>query len=212
MAQIVKFGNGSASFLKKMLSDIVPKNISLVTGKNSFIYSGTRDKIESILNNYCYFRFFDFEAVESYWSVNSNKESMEYSNKAINIAKMTAPYAILYPFTCYYNILHGKAVALTLPSSLEFNYNITDNDCNDKRGSTFVKKNIEDLFTLINTNSKNPKNILTEFVLSLSIEINIKKLIGNNFDAKFILDNINAERMKTNPRYVLLTFIKDILK
>jgi len=372
MAQIVKFGNDSVSFLKKMLSDKEPKNIFLVTGKDSFIHSGARDKIEPILNNYCYFRFFDFEsnpkvediergvylfnknkcdliiavgggsvidmaklinvfhsekgkldqaiisnitkgvvapfvaipttsgtgseathfavsyinkkkysvvnnlllpdtvlinpsftftvspyltavtgldafaqAIESYWSVNSNNESLEYSKKAIkllwenlplavnkndekakeniswashlagkaiNIAKTTAPHAISYPFTSYYNIPHGHAVALTLPSFLEFNYNITDNDCNDKRGYAFVKKNIEDLFILINTDSKNSKNTLTEFILSLGIEINIKKLIGDNFDTKIILDNINAERMKNNPRHVLLTFINNLLK
>lgn len=372
MAQIVKFGYDSVSFLKKILSQKLPKNILLVTGKISFTSSNAEKEIEPILNDFCHVRFYDFDrnpkvedvergislfnknncdliiavgggsvidmaklinifhsehgnlrplivsnttngsvvpfialpttsgtgseathfavayvdkkkysvssnkllpetvlinpafafsaskyltavtgldafaqAIESYWSVNSNKESIEYSTKAIkilwdnlplavnkndekakekiswashlagkaiNIAKTTAPHAVSYSFTSHYKIPHGHAVALTLAHFLEFNYNVTDNDCNDKRGASFVKKNIEDMCALINIKTKNLESTLTEFILSLGIETSIKKLIGNNFDAKIILDNINAERMKNNPRKVLLEFIYNILK
>ena len=37
-----------------------------------------------------------------------------YSGKAISISKTTAPHALSYPFTSYFNIPHGHAVSLTL--------------------------------------------------------------------------------------------------
>ena len=37
-----------------------------------------------------------------------------FSGKAINISKTTAPHAISYPFTSFYKIPHGHAVSLTL--------------------------------------------------------------------------------------------------
>lgn len=376
MSQIIKFGNGSVSFLKKILSDKAPKKIFLVTGKNSFIHSGARDRIEPILNNYCYFRFFDFEsnpkvedvergvylfnqnkcdliiavgggsvidmaklinifhsekgdlspyiisnitkggivpfvalpttsgtgsesthfavayidkkkysvssnkllpetvlinpsftfsaskyltavtgidafaqAIESYWSVNSNDESKEYSKKAIkilwdnlplavnkndkkakekiswashlagkaiNIAKTTAPHAVSYPFTTYFNIPHGHAVALTLSYFMEYNYNVNQNDCNDSRGSEYVKNSIEEILNFIDATSIE-KGVakINEFLNEVGINKKISNLKITKEEIKFkVLRNINLERLNNNPRKVNFNhlynyFIKD---
>lgn len=61
MIQDVKIGHDSLSYLKSFLSDNLPKNIFLVTGKDSFFGSGAHDKLEPILRPYNYFRFHDFE-------------------------------------------------------------------------------------------------------------------------------------------------------
>lgn len=362
MAQVVKFGNKSVSFLKKILSDNLPRKIFLVTGKNSFINSGARDNLEPILNNYCYFRFFDFEsnpkvedvergvylfnqnkcdliiavgggsvidmaklinifhsekgdlspyiisnttkggvvpfvalpttsgtgseathfavvyvdkkkysvannlllpdivlinpsftfnaspyltavtgldafsqAIESYWSVNSNKESKEFSKKAIkiiwnnlplavnkndnkakerislashlagkaiNITKTTAPHAISYPFTTYYAIPHGHAVALTLSYFMEYNYNVNKFDCNDPRGSEYVKKSIEEILNFINLSSiKKGVVKINEFLNKVGIDKNLTNLKISKDEIEFkILKNINIERLNNNPR------------
>ena len=44
------------------------------------------------------------------------------SGRAISISKTTAPHALSYPFTAYYNISHGHAVSLTLNKCLNFNF------------------------------------------------------------------------------------------
>ena len=45
-----------------------------------------------------------------------------FSGKAISISKTTAPHALSYPFTAFYNISHGHAVSLTLNDFLKFNF------------------------------------------------------------------------------------------
>ena len=95
------------------------------------------------------------QAIESYWSLNSTKESKESSidalkliipnlpsvinnnydltthkkmakgaflaGKAINIAKTTAPHAFSYYLTKRFNLPHGHAVGLFLPSFICYN-------------------------------------------------------------------------------------------
>ena len=53
------------------------------------------------------------------------------SGKAISISRTTAPHAISYPFTSFYNIKHGHAVSLTFEKFMKFNYlNYNKSDCN----------------------------------------------------------------------------------
>ena len=72
-----------------------------------------------------------------------NKEKiLEASNlagKAINISKTTAPHAISYSFTSFFGVPHGHAVGLTLGKILLFNYDVSDEDCQDSKGPEFVK-------------------------------------------------------------------------
>ncbi|UCH72470.1 MAG: phosphonoacetaldehyde reductase, partial [Thermoplasmatales archaeon] len=72
-----------------------------------------------------------------------------YSGKAINITKTTSCHSISYPITSYFNIPHGHAVALTMPEMLEFNFNVSISDCNDKRGVYFVKKKLKSIFKMM---------------------------------------------------------------
>lgn len=125
-----------------------------------------------------------------------------FAGQAINITKTTAPHALSYAFTSNYKIPHGHAVALTLPSFIEFNYQLTDADCNDKRGVKFVKNKIEDICSLLETTPDHAKKTLTNFIESLGLEINIRKLLKTAIDVEAIADSINIERMKNNPRKV----------
>ena len=61
MTQIVKFGSDSLNFLNNLLKENNPKSIFLVTGKKSYTKCGAKNKLEPILKNYKYTRFFDFE-------------------------------------------------------------------------------------------------------------------------------------------------------
>ena len=53
------------------------------------------------------------------------------SGKAISISRTTAPHAVSYPLTSYYNISHGNAVSITLSEFLFYNYkNLNKSDVN----------------------------------------------------------------------------------
>lgn len=61
MNQIVKFGPRSFGHINQFLKENNPKSIFLVTGKNSYLSSGAKTKIDETLKEYKYFRFYDFE-------------------------------------------------------------------------------------------------------------------------------------------------------
>jgi len=149
---------------------------------------------------------------------NNNQESRKamskasfLAGKAINIAKTTAPHALSYSFTIMYDIPHGHAVALTLPSFIEYNYNVTEKDCNDKRGVSFIKKNIEEICYLFKTSPDNSKGFFTDFFKSLGLDLSIKKLIKDKFDLSAIIDSVNIERLNNNPREISKKTICNLL-
>ncbi len=136
-----------------------------------------------------------------------------YAGKAINITKTTAPHAVSYPFTSFFNIAHGHAVALTLPYFLEFNYYVNENDTIDKRGSQYVRNTLIELCTLMGFDSiEKAKKGLIDFIEELGLTLNLKTLgIRNNNDINLILDNVDAERMQNNPRLVKIENIRDFI-
>ncbi|HZJ74742.1 MAG TPA: phosphonoacetaldehyde reductase [Perlabentimonas sp.] len=123
------------------------------------------------------------------------------AGKAINITKTTAPHAISYAFTTYYNLPHGHAVALSLPYFWQFNYALTDENCTDPRGAENVKVRIEKMFKLVNADVQSIYPVLEDFFSLLGININLRELI-EDFDPNIIAENINLERLGNNPRKV----------
>lgn len=138
------------------------------------------------------------------------QEAAFLAGKAINITKTTAPHAVSYAFTSYYNIPHGHAVALSLPFFFEYNYNVTDDDCNDKRGSESVKSRINKILKILDLDIKNIKPELITFFDSIHININISTLISD-FDSEIIINNVNLERLKNNPRQLSKNTVADFL-
>ena len=129
------------------------------------------------------------------------QKSAHLAGKAINIAQTTAPHALSYSFTSFYNIPHGHAVALSLPFFTVYNYNLTDTDCMDRRGVNYVKKQIEIFLNIFNTNIECVETDLNLFFNEIGIETKISKLI-ESFDQKVIVENINMQRVSNNPRKV----------
>jgi len=54
------FGIGSLKELEHILKKEEPQKIFLVTGKNSYKFSGAKNKLELLLTNYFYIQFSDF--------------------------------------------------------------------------------------------------------------------------------------------------------
>ena len=129
------------------------------------------------------------------------QEASYLAGKAINITKTTAPHAISYTFTSYYDIPHGHAVSLSLPYFIRYNYNLDEEDCTDNRGFISVKNRIDNVLNILDLNIMEVEGALIKFFEVLGIEININKLI-QKFDKELIISNVNTERLNNNPRIV----------
>jgi alcohol dehydrogenase class IV len=123
------------------------------------------------------------------------------AGRAINITKTTAPHALSYAYTSYYELPHGHAVAMSLPFFFEYNYGISDADCLDSRGAENVKARISKLLDILNIESKEIQSSLIAFFLEIGVNINAADII-TNFDPEIIINNINLARLKNNPRAI----------
>ena len=131
------------------------------------------------------------------------------SGEAISISKTTAPHAVSYPFTSYFNISHGHAVSLTLNEFLLFNYEnkiLANCDFN-------LNERYQLIFNLTRTNNINELNL---FLKSLKEKANLTdnfKELGIDISANLdtLLSNINVQRLKNNPVNLHVSDIKDIL-
>lgn len=169
------------------------------------------------------------QGIESYWCVNSSKQSKEYakkaiqlslkhikkavnnknenslknmliaanySGKAINLTKTTAPHALSYYLTNKYKISHGHAVALIMPYFLEKNYEVNLNNINDKRGIDYVKKTMNEIYSFFGTsNYEECKNEFKKLMKDIKLESNLNKYIT----LTKLYKHVNQERLKNNP-------------
>jgi alcohol dehydrogenase class IV len=143
----------------------------------------------------------------------SNSKNMllaaNFSGKAINISKTTAPHAISYPFTAHFGISHGHAVALTFSEFLEYNFL---NSTKTIQGFP-LNERLKILLKL--TKSQNLNDLLKFFKLlktKAKIESNLKKLnINIDRDINKILKGINFLRLSNNPVKVNIEDVKKIL-
>ena len=132
-----------------------------------------------------------------------------FSGKAINISKTTAPHALSYPFTAHYGISHGHAVSLTIEKFLIFNYfNMSQSICEfDLRKryeflfKIFKVKNIYELCAFIKY-MKNQAKLEDDFIK-----------LGINIDSSYskILDGVNILRLRNNPVLLTKKDLKNIL-
>ena len=131
------------------------------------------------------------------------------SGKAINISKTTAPHAISYPFTSFYNIKHGHAVSLTFEKFMKFNYiNYNKSDCNFN-----LKKRYEDIFSIFKVTDINDfENFIINLKKKANLESDFVKLkidLSNDFDR--IMRGVNLLRLRNNPINLKKSDIKTIL-
>jgi alcohol dehydrogenase class IV len=131
------------------------------------------------------------------------------AGKAISISKTTAPHAVSYPFTSFYNISHGHAVSLTLSKFINFNFiNQEKADCKFD-----LSERYKILFDITKTTNINDLELFIEKILvEAKLENNFEKLginINNSIDK--ILDDVNDQRLLNNPVKVDRAILKSIL-
>ena len=119
------------------------------------------------------------------------------SGRAISISKTTAPHALSYPFTAYYNISHGHAVSLTLNKCLNFNFK----NLEFAQSNFDLKKRFNIIFKLAKVkNIAELDKYLSHIKKKTGLESNFSKLGINIYkDSDKILSGVNSQRLKNNP-------------
>lgn len=187
------------------------------------------------------------QAMESYWSVNSNGESKKYSGesikliydnletavnnpttnsrvsmsraanlagKAINITKTTAPHAVSYSMTSYFNVPHGQAVSITLGEFMEYNYGVSEKDISGTKSVFEIKQSIEELISLTGCKDiDEAKEKLKQLMKRINLKTRLSELnIKTKKDLDLILSNVNTERLQNNPRAITRNGLENILR
>ncbi|MFX1588653.1 MAG: phosphonoacetaldehyde reductase [Promethearchaeota archaeon] len=138
-----------------------------------------------------------------------------YAGKAINITKTTACHAISYPITSYFNVPHGHAVALTLPSMIVFNSEVNQNDVLDPRGVKFVKSEMNKLISIIGVSDfQEAEEKIINIMKQINLETKLSELgISSSEDIDIIIRNgFTPNRVKNNPRLLTELQLRKILE
>jgi len=124
-----------------------------------------------------------------------------YAGMAINISKTTAPHALSYALTSYYNIPHGRAVAFFMGKFfiINSNYNDAENFSLDESIElSSIMQTIFDFFKVKDGKECYHKwnNLLEELEVHHTFE-------NYNLDRteckKIVMGNINIDRLNNNP-------------
>ena len=137
-----------------------------------------------------------------------------YAGQAINITKTTAPHAISYALTTFFGINHGHAAALTLGEIFLYNSRVKDNDNCDPRGSAYVRAAIGKLSKELKSRSAlEARQKIKVLMDQIVLETRFGALgIKTEKDISLILDNVNTERMRNNPRAINRESLTEILQ
>jgi len=136
------------------------------------------------------------------------------SGKAINITKTTACHAVSYPMTSYFHIPHGHAVALTLGEMLVYNSQVSSKDCNDKRGTEYVKETIHQLTNLLGAETpEQARQKIKKLEEDVGLETRLSNLGLTEKDLEIIIkEGFNPARVGNNPRLLTKEILRNILK
>lgn len=117
-------------------------------------------------------------------------EGAYWAGRAINITKTTAPHAFSYPFTTYYGLPHGHAVALTFP--FFFQLNLSGIDLKKEVDSMKYNSKMEILIEILDNKNIDWKNYLANIGL-----FSCKRM--KDCKVSFLLDKVNIDRLTNNP-------------
>jgi len=213
----------TVAIIDPSLTESVPKYVTACTGLDAICQG-----IESFwsVNSTVRSRFFAKEAIEAGLKsivnavntpdlnsrINMSKAA-NFSGKAINITKTTVCHSVSYPMTAYFSIPHGHAVALTMPYFMEFNATVSEVNCNDERGSGFVKDMLGRLFSIMGCEDAfHAKKYFIDLMRRTGVEISLRKLgIGEGEIETIIENSYTQNRMQNNPRIVTKKDIGKIL-
>jgi len=136
------------------------------------------------------------------------------AGKAINITKTTAPHAVSYPMTSYFDVAHGHAVALTLPSMLEYNAAVAPEDVLDPRGASYVRKVVMEVARQLGGKDiASARRRLEGLMGQIGLERRLSALgMQSEEDVELIVRHgFNPGRVRSNPRFLTEESLRKIL-
>ena len=138
----------------------------------------------------------------------------QLSGKAINISKTTAPHAISYTLTSQFGVPHGLAVALTLGAVLIYNNGVTSGDCWHPKGVAQVQEDIRDINRLIGVaGSEEARKHIDDLLSNIGCPTRLRQVgVDTDADLETLVQNVNTERLKNNPRALSQFELRRILK
>lgn len=192
-----------ASSIMDSLAQGIESYWSINSNEESQVYS--KKCIELVMQNYL--KAFEERDVNSLYNLS---KASNFSGKAINIAKTTAPHAMSYVLTSKYNIPHGQAVMIILPFVYEFNAKM-EGELNEKRGKDHLEKVFEELNSLLNvSSSKEAKEELINMMTKLNLKTKLSEITDGEINVKELIHSVNLERLKNNPLKLGKTEIETI--
>lgn len=136
------------------------------------------------------------------------------SGKAINISKTTAPHAISYTLTSQFGVPHGLAVALTLGAVLIYNNGVANSDCWHPKGVAQVKNDIRYINRLIGVaSSEEARKHIDGLISAIGCPTRLRQVgVDTDADLETLVQNVNTERLKNNPRALSQFELRQILQ
>ncbi len=136
------------------------------------------------------------------------------AGKAINISKTTAPHALSYSLTSFFNIPHGHAVALTLGiffsinESTKFHQNISN-----QVGLKNHLKNLNEIKQMMGwAKNSNFEAEWAKFMIECGLETKILKNQFSDIKLEDLIDSVNEDRLSNHPIKISKKEISNIYK
>ena len=123
-----------------------------------------------------------------------------FAGKAINISKTTSSHALSYAMTTNYNIPHGYAVFLTLPSFYNINTNASKENLNQNLSYKEYRKRIDELKSVFKRKYiNNVCEYLNSIITNSGFSLQLRNLGIRKEDLVEIGCSVNKERLSNNP-------------
>lgn len=136
------------------------------------------------------------------------------AGKAIDIAKTTAPHALSYTLTARFGVPHGHAVALTLGPLWIFNSDVSDRDAVPPRSARQVRDVMTELNALVGCpHAAASAKRIKRLIESLGLPTRLSDVgIRTAAERRRIADEVNVERLQTNPRRLTQASLREIVE
>lgn len=125
-----------------------------------------------------------------------------YSGRAINISKTTAPHAMSYKPSSMYGISHGHSVSIFLPLIYDYIVDNIDLAKNDRISSpeSWLRNRLDIISSIINAGSADYNNTSKLIKQILYKKMNYKRVVCNSeTEIKELVNSVNPERLSNNP-------------
>ncbi len=120
---------------------------------------------------------------------------------ALAKAKSTGPHSVSYPMTAKFGVPHGQAVGITLGKFFKFNCEVREDNCNDKRGVSYVQNTMKEIMNIFEVKSpEEAERKWYRIMRSIGLETKPSELGIDQEGISYIVENgVNPQRMKNNP-------------